>query len=251
MTAFRLRDLANEIRGFLFYTNPVESADAAAWRAEDLARMQNVPGLNPAAVGRLLGAGLQHRIYEYQDGAEPLVLKVVVPHGWLRFPTADEAREDVRFVSQFLRPYALEPTEVVVLNDGSYAVKQRRLARFRGITRGDLSDEDTRRQFLDIVRRNQEMMQAGRSLDFLGREGQRTSRAALLGLGQTPTISNIVVASQPDGSQTLQVLDTDLENLRPGARSLRDRLSALAARVAVATNRLLIRRFFGIDIRKP
>ncbi len=210
--------------------------------------MANAPGIDPNGVGRLVGAGLQHRIYEYETDGSRMVLKVVNPNRMLRFPTAAEAREDLELVSRFFGPFALVPAEVVPLKDGTYAIKQRRLSRFRGVTRADL-DGEVKAEILEIVRRNREMMKAaGRSLDFLGREGQRKSRAALLGFSSTPTISNLVIEPQPDGREQLRILDTDLENFRPGARSLRDLRSALAARLAFQVNRLLIKRFFGVDI---
>jgi hypothetical protein len=137
------------------------------------------------------------------------------------------------------------------LNDGTYALKQRRLGRFHAITREDLNEEAIRRQVLDIARRNRQMIrEAGRSLDFLGREGQRKSRAALFGRGQTPAISNLVVESPAEDQARVKILDTDLENFRPGGRGLRDLRSSLAARLAFQINRFLIKRFFGIDIGK-
>jgi hypothetical protein len=246
-----LRNIAGEIRGLFFFTNPTETAEAAAWRDLDLTRLKDAPGLELAAVGRMLGAGLQHRIYEYAENGQPKVLKVLLPNRLLRFPTAPEARQDLELVSKYFGPFAVEPARVISLGDGSYAIAQRRLGKFRGITRDDLRDGAVRQQVLEIVRRNRQMMQeTGRGLDFLGREGQRKSRAALIGLGQTPTISNLVVESQPDGSERVRLLDTDLENFRPGAHTFRDLRSSWAARLAFEINRFLIKRFFGIDVAK-
>ncbi len=245
------KNIASEVRGLFLYTNPLESAEVAIWLEQDLARMKNVPGLDTHAIGRLLGAGLQHRIYEYMEDGQPRVLKLLLPNRLLRFPTAAEAQQDLDLVAKFFGPYAVEPAEVVRLNDGTYALKQRRLGQFHAITQGDLTDEVVRHQVLDIARRNRQMLQeAGRSLDFLGREGQRKSRAALIGLGQTPAISNLVVEPQPEGRAQVKILDTDLENFRPGGRGLRDLRSSLAARLAFEINRFMLRRFFGIDIGK-
>ncbi len=240
------------IWGFIFYLGPVDPALAANWRRVDLARMENVPGIDSSELGELLGAGLQHRIYAYQENGEPMVLKVLIPTRWLRFPSAEEAREDLALVSRMLGSFAIEPAEVVPLNDGSYAIKQRRLGKFRGITPEDFRDEAVRTQFQELARRNLAMMrQAARSLDFLGREGQRKCRAALVGLYRTPMMSNVVIETQTSGSECLWVLDTDLEKFYPGARNPRDWRSGLAARAAVQINRLLILRFFKIDILNP
>src|SRR5581483_8412965 len=211
-------------------------------RAQDLALIARTPRLKPDAVGELLGAGMQHRIYEYDDNGTPMVLKISTSVPGLRFPSAADAEKDVALVARYFEPYFVEPTEVVRLNDLAYAVKQRRLVNLRSIAPDDLRQENIKRQFLDIVGRNQKMLkEAGRSLDYLGREGQRKARAALLGLRVTPTISNLVVEDAPDGSARLRVVDTDLENFHPGATSLRDKQSALAARMAVGINRWLIR----------
>lgn len=197
--------------------------------------------------------GLQHRIYEYARENKRWVLKLTTPVPLLRFPTGEQARQNSALVPRYFSPYAVEPTEVIPLRDRSYAILQRRLNTFRPITPADLGNSARlRTQFLDLARRNLEMIQTvGRSLDFLGREGQRKSRAALLGLNRTPSIANVVIETQPDGSEQLRIVDTDLENFYPGATDVRDLLSALGARLAVALNRLLIRHFFGIDIAHP
>lgn len=248
-----LRSLLYALWGLVVYTNPTGSAQAELWRGDDLARLEGAPEIDPRCVGRMLGVGLQHRIYEYEADGERMVLKVSTRVPFLRFPSAQEAQEDVDYVTRYFAPFAIEPTRVVRLDDGSYAILQRRLERFHAITSADLAnDRGLKQQFLEVARRNREMMQAaGRSLDFLGREGQRRCRAALVGLERTPTISNLAIETLPDGSAQLRIMDTDLENFRPGAAALRDRQSALAAQIAVAENRWLIRHFFGIDIANP
>ncbi len=248
-----LADLAALLKGVLSFGNPAAEAsasrEAAAWRRQDLARLSGAPGIDIAAVGRLIGAGLQHHIYEYNPGGQPMVLKLLLPNFWLRFPTVAEAEQDLKLVSTYLAPFAVQPAAVVPLADGSYAVVQRRLQDWHNITRRDLDHPVIAEQMADLIARNREMLaQTGRSLDFLGREGQRSARAALLGLRRTLSISNLVVETQPDGAPRIRVLDTDLENFRPGARSLRDLRSALAARLAIAINRLLLRRLFNIDV---
>ncbi|MGB8646962.1 MAG: hypothetical protein WCF84_17125 [Anaerolineae bacterium] len=240
------------IWGFIFYLGPIDPAQAATWRQVDLARLRDAPGVDARALGELLGAGLQHRIYEYQEDARPMVLKVLIPTRWLRLPNIAEAQEDIALVSRFFGSFAISPTEVIPLHDGTYAIKQRRLGKFSGLTPPDLEQESVRRKFFEVVRRNHEMIvQAGRSLDFLGREGQRKCRAAFVGFRQTPTISNIVVETCPDGAENLWVMDTDLEKFYPHATNLRDLRSGLAARMAVEINRFLILRLFGIDLLAP
>jgi hypothetical protein len=215
----------------------------------DLVVLANSPQLDPCAVGKLLGAGLQHRIYEYHDKEMPMVLKIATPTPGLRYPSVQDAQADVKFISQFFKPYAVEPTEVIPLQEASYAIKQRRLSEFHTIAPDDLRNETVKEEFLDVLQRNQNMLtQVGRSLDFLGREGQRQARAALIGLRVTPTISNLVIEHQRDGAPSLRIIDTDLENFHPAGFTLRDRLSRVAAQLAVQINRWIIRRFFGIDI---
>ncbi len=237
------------IWGFIFYLGPVDPQQAVAWRKQDLARMQNAQGIEREAVGELLGAGMQHRIYAYHEGEMQMVLKVLIPSRWLRFPNIQEARADAALVVQFFGPFAITPAEIVPLNDGAYAIKQRRLGQFRGVVPADLRGEPLRSEFVDLAQRNRTMIaQAGRSLDFLGREGQRKCRAAFVGFRQTAMLSNVVVESCPDGTSQLAVLDTDLENFHPNSHNLRDIRSGLAARIAVFANRLLIRRLFQVDI---
>jgi len=239
--------LADTLWGFLFYVSP-DSGHAQRQRDQDLLALADSP-LDPHALGKLLGAGLQHRIYEYDDKEMPMVLKIATPTPGLRYPTAQEAQADVKFIARFLKPYAVEPTEVIPLHDASYAIRQRRLAEFHSITPDDFRNKMVEQEFLDIVRRNQNMMtQVGRSLDFLGREGQRKARAALVGSRVTPTISNLVIEYRADGSPHLRIIDTDLENFHPEGFSPHDHLSRLAAQLAVQINRWIIRRYFGIDI---
>lgn len=249
----KLKRLLETLWGLIVYINPINSEDAAIWWKQDRGRLQDAPGIDVRGLGRLIGVGLQHRIYEYEQENRRSVLKLTTPVPLLRFPTSEQARQDIALVSRYFSPYAVEPTEVIPLRDRSYAILQRRLNTFRPVTPADLGNNARlRTQFLDLVRRNLEMMQTvARSLDFLGREGQRKSRAALLGLNRTPCLSNVVIETQPDGSEQLKIVDTDLENFYPDATDVRDVLSALAARLAVALNRLLIRRFFGIDIAHP
>lgn len=243
-----IKRLVYAIWSFVFYIRPTDSARMASWRDQDLAGMQDTPGIDVNAVGKLIGTGMQHRIYEYQADIK-MVLKVTTPIPFLRFPTFHEAQEDVRYMAQFLAPYVVEPIEIVPMRAERYAIKQRSLDAFRVLTPTELQDEQVRREFLDLVARNQHMRrEVGRSLDFLGREGQRKCRAALIGLPQTPTIANVVIELLPSGAKQIRALDTDLENFRPAADTVRDHMSALAARIAVAVNRFLIKHFFGIDI---
>ncbi len=244
-----MKNWFKSIWGFIFYLGPIDPVQAAAWRARDLTRMENVAGIDIDGVGELLGAGLQHRIYAYREGDMRMVLKVLIRTRWLRFPRAGEAQEDISLVAQFFGPFAITPTSVVLLNDGSYAIKQRQLDNFRGVVPGDLKGEPLRSQFQELVDSNRTMLkQVGRSLDFLGREGQRKCRAAVVGFRQTPTMSNVVVESCADGTVHLAIIDTDLEKLYRKARNLRDLRSGLAARFVVLANRLLILRLFHIDI---
>ncbi|MGE5140415.1 MAG: hypothetical protein ACM3JD_13190 [Rudaea sp.] len=244
----QLRRVFDSTFGLFFYRDPLSSEDAARWRDEDLKRLRGAPGICVEAVGRLIAAGFQHRIYEYGENGQPLVIKILVPHRLLRLPTPAEAAQDLALVSRYLSPYAVEPAQAVELTDGTFVVKQRRLLNLRAVAREDLKKSGLRDQLLDIVGRNRKMLiESGRSVDFLGREGQRKSRAALLGLGQTPVISNLGIEST-DGSERLRVVDTDLENFRKGGRGLNDLRSALAAWLAFQMNRFLIRRFFGINI---
>lgn len=248
-----IRSLVYALWGFVVYTNPTDSAQARVWRAADLARLHDAPGIDVNCVGRMIGAGLQHRIYEYEREGHPMVCKISNLVPFLRFPSAREACEDLNYIARFFAPYAVEPTEVVTLPDGSYAILQRRLRAYHSIAPADLAhDAELKKQFVDITQRNQQMIRTvGRSLDFLGREGQRKARAALIGLERTPVLSNLVAEMRMDGSERIRIMDTDLENFRPGATHPRDLLSALAARLAVLITRWLIRHFFKIDVLEP
>lgn len=243
-----LNRLAYAIWSFLFFINPNDSARMQAWRDQDIAEMEGTPDLHSDAVGKLIGTGMQHRIYEYDD-MPPMVLKVSTPIPLLRFPTFQEAQADVDLIARFFEVYAVAPVQVIALPNSRYVIKQRRLECYRPVSQKELNDPKLQNQFQEIVRRNQKMIrEVGRSLDFLGREGQRKCRAALIGLSATPTIANLVVETQRDGSEQLRVIDTDLENFHPDAKLWRDRQSALAARTAFAINRFLIKRFFRVDI---
>ena len=240
--------LAYAVWSFLFFLNPKETARMANWRAQDIAEMEGADGLDPNAVGKLIGMGMQHRIYEYH--ADTLyVLKVSTPVPFLRFPSFADAQSDLQAIAQFFEPYRILPAQVIALEPPRYVIKQRRLARFKTLTPAVLQEPGIRTQFLDIVARNRDMRERiGRSLDFLGREGQRKCRAALVGLRATPTIANVVVELADDGSRLLRILDTDLEHFFPHAASWHDTSSGAAARTAFAINRFFIQRFFGIDI---
>jgi hypothetical protein len=240
--------LAYAVWSCIFYIHPNDTTRMAGWRAQDIAEMRESAELDANLVGKMIGAGMQHRIYEYHQEMA-MVLKVSTPIPFLRFPSYDDARTDVECIARYLAPYQIQPTEVMPLRGERYVIAQRRLAQYAALTPDILRDAQVRAQFLDIVERNRRMRrEAGRALDFLGREGQRKCRAAFLGFRATPTIANVVVETQRDGARQLRILDTDLENFFPHASSLRERQSALAARVAVAFNRFFIRRFFGIDI---
>ncbi|MGE5139472.1 MAG: hypothetical protein ACM3JD_08435 [Rudaea sp.] len=245
----QLRSKLRGIWGLLFYLGPVEPSLAALWRKDDLRRLAGANGLRADAVGPLIGAGLQHHIYRYDGESFPAVLKLMLHSRWLRFPTVEEAMGNLALISRYFGPYAIQPSRVIALADGGLIMEQRRLNRFRSITPDDLTRPALREQFLDVVQRNRAMIsETGRSLDLLGREGQRKCRAALFGLGPTPTISNLVFESMPDGTEQLRVLDEDLEDFRKGSVALRDLQSRLAAEIAFESNRFLISRFFGIDI---
>lgn len=233
---------------FFFYINPNDSARMQSWRTQDIAEMQNVSGIEANAVGKMIGAGMQHRIYEYHS-VPPMVLKVSTPIPFLRFPTFLEVQENLEYIARFFSKYAIEPVAVVELNDGRYVIKQRRLENFHSLTPHALENPLLKNQLQEIVLRNQHMLrEVGRSLDFLGREGQRKCRAALFGFHATPTIANLVVEAQSDGSEQLRIIDTDLENFRMGGKTYRDRQSAFAARIAVSINRFFVHRFFDVDI---
>lgn len=244
-----LERLINALWGFIFYIQP-DSELAERAREQDLELLAHAQNLDVRAVGKLLGAGLQHRIYEYHENELPMVLKLATPIPGLRFPSAKEAEENIELIARCFEPYAIQPTQVVHLDNFLYAIKQRRLQNFHSIIANDLSDEKIRIQFLDIVRRNQDMLrQFGRSLDFLGREGQRKARAALVGLPETPTIANLVIENGTAGLSHLRIIDTDLENFHSDASTPRDLQSRIAAQLAVEINRLIIQHFFAIDIR--
>ena len=239
---------AYAVWSFLFYLNPKDTARTAAWRAQDLAEMDGVSELDTRAVGKLIGAGMQHRIYEYH-ATPPMVLKIATPIPLLRFPTYADARSDMEHIAQFFEPYHVSPARALPLNNSSYVIQQRRLENFSVLTPNSLQDAAVRAQFLDVVERNARLRRdAGRSLDFLGREGQRKCRAALLGLRAMPTIANLVVEQHSDNTRQLRVLDTDLENFYPRATTWHERRSGFAARLAVGINRFFIQRFFDLDI---
>lgn len=242
-----LNRFAYAVWSFIFYINPNDSARAAAWRAQDIAEMQESTELDTNAVGALIGAGMQHRIYEYQ--ARALVLKIATPVPFLRFPSFAEAQSDLEMLARYFEPYQVTPACVVPLREGRYVIQQRRLENFHALTPQHLNDEKLRAQFLDVVERNRVMRRAeGRSLDFLGREGQRKCRAALIGLRAMPTIANVVIESAREGAQRLWILDTDLEHFYPQAKSWRERRAGFAARLAFTINRFFMRRFFGIEM---
>jgi hypothetical protein len=233
---------------FFFFINPNDSARMQTWREQDIADMQDEAGIDASAVGKMIGAGMQHRIYEY-NSAPPMVLKVSTPVQLLRFPTFLEVQDNLKFIVRFFPEYAVEPVDVVELTNGRYVIKQRRLNMIHSLTSGDLKNSFLNQQLQDIVQHNQQMLrEVGRSLDFLGREGQRKCRAALFGFNATPTIANLVVETKDDGAKQLRIIDTDLENFRIGGKTLRDRQSAIAARIAVSINRFFVLRFFGVDI---
>lgn len=238
---------AYAVWSFVFYINPRDTARMAEWRAQDLAAMRAAPEIDVDAVGNMLGAGMQHRIYEYQGRA--MVLKVATPVPFLRFPDFCDAQSDIEMIARFFESYQVSPTRAIALREGQYVIEQRRLQHFQTLTPERLRDAQARAQFLDVVARNRVMRhEVGRSLDFLGREGQRKCRAALLGLRAAPTIANVVVEIAEDGAKQLRILDTDLENFYPHATRWREWRAGFAARTAVAINRFFIRRFFGIEI---
>jgi hypothetical protein len=238
---------AYAVWSFVFYINPNDSARMAEWRAQDIAEMQASNELDAKAVGKMIGVGMQHRIYEYH--AQTMVLKVATPVPILRFPSFADAQSDVEMIARYFEPYQVLPTRVVPLRAGRYVIQQRRLERFAALTPARLKEEPLRAQFLDVVARNRVMQrEAGRSLDFLGREGQRKCRAALCGLRAMPTIANVVSEIEADGAKQLRILDTDLEHFYPRAVTWRERRAGFAARAAVGINRFFIKRFFGFDI---
>lgn len=242
-----VKRFAYAVWSFVFYINPNDSTRMAEWRAQDIAEMRASSELDANAVGKMIGAGMQHRIYEYQ--ARAMVLKVATPVPFLRFPDFCDAQSDIEMIARFFDPYQVAPTRAICLREGHYVIEQRRLENFCALTPDRLRDENVRAQFLDVVARNRVMQhEVGRSLDFLGREGQRKCRAALLGLRVAPTIANVVVEIADDGGKQLRILDTDLENFFPHATRWRERRAGFAAHMAVAINRFFIRRFFGIEM---
>ncbi len=247
-----LKALTTAAWGFVFYLEPTDASWYGRWRSQDLKRLQNTPGIGAHSIGKMLGSGMQHRIYEYQEADMSMALKVSTTVPFLRFPSLAEAQQDVQLIAQYFPLYAIVPTVVIPLRDGSYAVKQRRIEHPHAIVPADLNDAVIRAQFVDLLCCNQRLMtQVGRSLDFLGRAGQRQARAALIGLHQTPAISNLVMEAEPNLPPRLRIVDTDLENFRPDATSFRDMRSSWSAHLAVEINRELIKHFFHIDLYAP
>jgi hypothetical protein len=247
-----LKALATAAWGFVFYIEPTEASPHDNWRAQDLARLESTPGIDSAHIGKMIGSGMQHRIYEYQEENMPMVLKVSTQVPFLRFPSLADAQQDLQFIAQYFPEYALEPTVAIPLQDGSYVLKQRRILHPHAIVPSDLNNPQVRAQFVDLLCCNQQMMaQVGRSLDFLGRAGQRQARAALVGFAQIPSIGNLVIEAEANAPPRIRIVDTDLENFHLGATDFRDQRSALAARFAVEINRELILHFFHIDLAAP
>lgn len=206
------------------------------------------PSVDIRKVGKRLGGGMEHHVYDYsENGVDDLVLKV--PHRIRHHPqSAFEKMNDYNQIHEYFPGYAIETDFRRSPDNFNYLLLQRKMKRFECLTPTNV--KQVPELFAELIKKNQQLMRDHHcSLDFLGKDGIEQCAAASLSKKYTPQISNVVLETLPDG--TKKIVIHDLALLRLGdqngytPKGVRDRL--LFA-MTYALNWKFLSQHFGVSI---
>jgi len=154
-------------------------------------------------VGKFLGWGGEHLVFKYGDKQ---VIKFSL-HTWLSGKSAvDKKIKDYEIGNRYFNRYLL-PTEILTWKKGKRATEIQDKIQCRFLTKKDLSDSLTKKQFNDIMERYKKMEQeTGEVFDLFGREGLFRFKSDI--------ISNILVTPQGLILNDFTILKLDKFKLR-------------------------------------
>lgn len=152
-------------------------------------------------VGKFLGYGGEHLVYEY--GADK-VIKYSLHIAISGRSAVQKKVRDYEIGRLYFNEYLI-PTEIIEWNDGRWAVELQEKVQHRFLRRDDLDNEAIRTQFDDIMARYRQLeAETGETFDLFGREG-------LLAWRKPSYISNILVRE----GDRLALNDFTLLSIRP------------------------------------
>lgn len=204
----------------------------------DRSYIQHFPDVQIERVGRRLGAGLQHKVYQYGDAA---VLKV--PNTIHRMTTTrGEQQRNVDCVNKFFPEIPITTlVHAAQDSDDNYLLEQPFIPGLEHPAREDIERSGLVDQLAAIAEQNRRFIQdCGMSLDFNGWNGTKQWLRQ-----QKPRLTNFAAIDEK-----LRLLDMD--TLRFGETEKkytpRERITHLAHRNAFRVNQWLMKRIFKVDI---
>lgn len=212
--------------------------------------LHSFDGFNVNQVGKKLGGGIAHRVYEYYDPDSPFPEVIKIPRYWwhIERPTADRRIAEQLVMDAYFGPYML-PTKIFTSKRHPYyIVTQQRLNEFTAISRSNF--RDVYPDLKDLLERNNSMIRnEGLCADLLGKEGVERSFKALVDRQADPIISNLVI-NRDGGNNSLVIMDSFPIPLRRSHYQANETgtVSWLSAQNTYWINNMLIRRHWGLVI---
>ncbi len=218
-------------------------------RKKDLAFAHTFPALESARIGKLLGKGWVHSVYEYADrDGKQKVVKLPMYRNSLVTTSALEKMlqyEQSKLFQPFIVPTQIESSP----HHDLYAYVQDRLPHIKPLSPHNI--DRVMPDFQRLLALNKiSVAHHGKCLDFLGGEGLTICIKSLYdGNSDVPELSNLVVQTMPDGSAQLKIIDIDLIHMdaRADTRFMPNLLS-VREKAMYGLNRIFLKKFYGIDI---
>lgn len=206
-------------------------------------------GVSPEYVNAVqIGEGAFHRVFLYSPpGEEAMVVKIPKTDSIVAINSgqSDEA-EQIALMGEFFPQYVL-PTEIRKdETTGKYIILQKAV-KGRPITNHNYNDA-LKAQLEEIMSCNHNLMEAKNlSLDFVGIPGLTTwvkKQFKKILLRQSEfEISNLIIDEE---TGKVYVIDYDLLRLKDKSTK-----KSILSQIGFFVNRLLIKHYFGVDIKAP
>lgn len=198
--------------------------------------LESFPGINIPEIGKLLGTGFYHYVYTY--GSDQ-VLKIPRFYPGFTPHTAEERIQELEIMKEYFPSGSIAETSVISSSDNPYyCILQEKVEGFGFIGPDDLGT-DPFQGILEGNRRSIEKKHA--TFDFFGFPGIFLALKSSFDKRMKPCLTNILKV--PDNG--LLITDTDLYFFdKPYSLPHKH----TAAVLALLGNRILMEKYFGIDI---
>lgn len=195
-----------------------------------------------------IGKGANHTVFMYSPpGEEAMVIKIPNESASLSESELEEKR-NINVIQKAFGKYTL-PTEVRKdQSSGKYCVVQKAV-KGRAVTNKNYKEGTIQAQLSEIISMNHKLYEEqGISLDFVGMPGfttwvKRQFKKFLLRESEIE-VSNLIV-NEEDGK--VYIIDYDLLEVKGNVGIKKKAVSVLGFFV----NRVLMKHYFGVDIKKP